>query len=126
MAAIATDLMLRKTVLCPNSCFFMDSAYSGLEFDTVRKKALIDQSSGWDGLIIWQNRASSWSRQPPKTNSYPAPTPQRRPADPRVPDRGRGREAHEGGQWQPLGPSRRHHDPCRLPARPAGRRAGGL
>ena len=44
---------------------------------------------------------------------------QRRAAHPRAPHRGRGRAADRGRQAQPLGPPRRHHDPRRLPARPA-------
>ena len=60
-----------------------------------------------------------------KTNSYAQAPPQRRPAHPRVPDRGRSRAADEGRQGQPLGPPGRHDDPRGLPARPAGLRACG-
>jgi integrase len=37
-----------------------------------------------EGLITWQSHTSSWSRQPPKTNSYPQAGPQRRAAEPRI------------------------------------------
>ena len=60
-----------------------------------------------------------------KSNSYPQTSPQRRPAHPRVPDRGRGRTADESRHEKPLGPPGRHHDPGGLPTRPAGVRASG-
>jgi hypothetical protein len=52
------------------------------------------------------------------------PMPQWRLAHPRVPHRGRGRKAHEGGQWQPPRPPGRDDGSCRLQARPPSGRAG--
>jgi hypothetical protein len=51
------------------------------------KEVIFQQSSCWEGPFTWQNRISSWSRQPPKTNSYPKAAAKRRPADARVPHR---------------------------------------
>ena len=59
-----------------------------------------------------------------KSNSHAATAAERRAADPRIPDRRRGREADRGGRAQPLGSPRRHHDPGRLPPWAAASRAG--
>src|ERR1700746_3649839 len=60
-----------------------------------------------------------------KTNSYPQAPPQRRPADPRIPDGGPGRTAavrHQGEPWEPLG---LHEDPRGVSAWPEGVRVDG-
>src|SRR5689334_17090398 len=63
-------------------------------------------------------RTSSWSPQPPKTNSCPKTAPERRPTDPRIPDRSGGRAADEGRHGQPPRPPGCHDDPSGLQARP--------
>jgi len=59
------------------------------------------------------------------TNSQADAPPQRRPADPRAPDRGRDRAVAQGHQGKPVGSQGRHDDPRCLPPWSQGKRADG-
>src|SRR5262249_1645838 len=60
-----------------------------------------------------------------KSNSYPQESAQQQAAQPRGPDRSRGRAGDECGEEEPLGASGRHNGAAGLPAWTAGVRACG-
>ena len=93
---------------------------------TVRKAAIVRTVTPSQDEKHYETKASESSPQPLKIGqSHPC---RRRPnaelSDPRTPDRDRDREADQGSRHEPMGPSRRHHDPGRLSPRPARERTG--